>query len=276
MNQNIIRRKCAVVQMNCEEGDIEKNTTWISALIQKIHREDMEVRLIIFPEMILYGYSRFEEIAERYEQGDIDFCLNKLAKKCVSCRVNIVVGAPKIEGELVENALYYIDWNGRVRHVYSKVHLIQEEKADIHASNYYTICETPLGKTGFLLCWDSAFAEVARLYRRSNVDAIIVCASWEEQYLWQWKLAIAGRSLDNSISVLAANRVGNNGQVYFAGHAMVTDCLGNIVRESTSKTDDYLIVDMEQVNDDTKLKEFGSPYRELREDTYTLESVRFI
>lgn len=276
MNRGKKQGKCAVVQMNCEEGNLTNNTIRIAAWIQKICREAADISLILFPEMILYGYSRFEEISKRFEQKDIDLCLNELAKKCVACQVNIVVGAPKIEGKRVENALYYIDLNGRPRHVYSKVHLIENERMYIHASDYYTICETPLGKTGFLICWDSAFSEAARLYKKLQADAIIVCAAWEEQYLWQWKLAVAGRSFDNSVPVFGSNRVGNNGYVHFAGHAMITDCMGNIVKELKSKTDDYLIVDIEQAKNKLKLKEFGSPYGELRNDTYTLESVQFI
>lgn len=268
--------KCAIVQMNCVDGDIDKNTESLLDMIQRIHQEEKNVQMIIFPEMILYGYEKFEEIILKYSQEDIEEKLTLLAEQCSTCSVDIVVGTPKIEGNVVKNALYYIGQNRVIKHVYSKVHMIKEEQSFIQASDYFAICETVLGKTGFLICWDSAFAEASRVYKKYGADVLVVCAAWEKMYQWQWKVAVAARSLDNSIPILASNRRGSNNSAEFAGHAMATDCMGNVIGELDEKTDGYLTVDIDSLHDEAMLDSFGSPFRELRNELYDLNKVKEI
>jgi len=75
---------------------------------------------------------------------------------------------------------------------------------------------------------------------------------------------VCGRSFDNDIPVIAANRIGKSGELYFAGRSMITDCLGNILTEEAEDKEGYIIADLEQLRSKEKRKGFGSQIEELK------------
>lgn len=268
--------QCAVVQMNCKDGNVKQNTALVIHTIKEIHSKNPRVKLIVFPEMILYGYMDFYRLKEACMQESIEGALGDIAKQCVYSQMEIVIGAPSVVQGTVFNSLYYIKKEGTYTCVYSKVHLIEAERSALTASDYYTICKTPLGRTGFLICWDAAFAEAGRLYGRNDVDAIVVCAAWEHPYLNQWRLAVAARSFDNSVPVYGSNRIGKNAIADFAGHSAVCDCIGNFVAECKEDKDDYVVVSIEQLQEKRLSDMLGTPRKELRADTYSDERIKLL
>lgn len=265
----------AAVQMNCAAGDMEANTKQIIRLFGQLMEKEPEVVLAVFPEMALYGYARLERLKERCTQKDVEENLSEIAKVCRQYRAAAVIGAPFYGADGIENAQYYLSHEGSIRHVYSKVHLIEAERQFFCPGTTYGICRTPLGRLGFLICWDSAFPEAARLYAKAEADLLVVSAAWEAPYERQWELAVCGRSLDNSIPVIASNRVGADAAASFFGNSMITDCMGNILSQKTGKEEGYVTAGWEKISDQTARIEFGSQINELREDTYDAGQIRF-
>ena len=57
----------AAVQMDCVTGAVEENTIHIIQILKRMKRENEAVTLIVFPEMILYGYEKLEKISKEVE-----------------------------------------------------------------------------------------------------------------------------------------------------------------------------------------------------------------
>lgn len=265
----------AAVQMDCIVGDIKQNTTHAIRLLENLLKKEPDIVLAVFPEMALYGYEKFEDLKRKYTQKEIDHALLKIAAVCKTNQVEVIIGAPYYHASGIENALYYISDAGAIQQAYSKIHLVEAEQNCFQPGDTYSILETRLGKVGFLICWDSAFGEPARLYAKSAADLLIVSAAWEAPYERQWELAVCGRSFDNSIPVLAANRVGEDGNCSFFGQSLITDCMGNICTDNIGNQEGFVITEWTKVSDARKRELFGSQIQELRENTYQKENIRF-
>lgn len=255
------------VQMDYIDGRLEANVEKAIDFIQKIRSENSHAALVVFPEMALFGYDRLE-LLDTLSQEEVNSALGLIAAECSKANLQVVIGGPFIfyneEGKrIVENAVYFISSKGEVQHIYSKAHLISSEKDFFEANQSFAVCNTALGKTGFLICWDSAFAEMGRFYGMIKVDAIIVIAAWEAPYLHQWQLSVEGRSFDNSVPVIATNRVGSTEQNSFFGHSIITDSLGNVVAENTSEKEGYISAKITGLRKTEELEQFGSPIAEL-------------
>lgn len=254
----------AAVQMDCISGNMKENTRHVIRFLEKMKKEEPGIIFAVFPEMALYGYEKLEEIAARYQQQEITGYLEEIAAACESLQLDAVVGAPYIGKCGLENALYFLNKEGKVQHVYSKMHLIESERTVFVPGNSYGICSTSFGKIGFLICWDSAFPEAARVYAKAGVEMLLVSAAWESPYERQLELAVCGRSFDNDVPVIASNRIGKSGKLELAGWSMITDCLGNILTSETKRKEAYVIADLRQMLSKEKRQGFGSQIEELR------------
>lgn len=261
----------AAVQINCREGNIKHNANHIKEFILNIKNDKDNILIAVFPEMCLYGYENFENIIKNYTQSDISDCLENIMDTCILTGIDAVIGAPRITSEGVENAQYYISHKGSITHVYSKIHLISCEKGKLKPGSKFCIYNTPLGKAGFLICWDLAFPEAARIYGKSGADFIIASAAWESPYVNQWCLSLCSRSFDNSIPVIGANRAGRNSDSIFIGNSIITDAMGNIIARADNEKECYIkasLADISYID-----KEFGQPVFELREDIYNTDNL---
>ncbi|MDD3339935.1 MAG: carbon-nitrogen hydrolase family protein [Lachnospiraceae bacterium] len=265
----------AVVQMDCVTGEVKQNTDTMIRLLHAAKQEQKQLMLAVFPEMCLYGYDRFNEIIIRCPQAAIEASLIRIAAACIKDQVDAVIGTPHYGAEGVENAFYYLSKTGTIQHVYSKMHLVASERSWMKAGNSYGICQTPLGRAGFLICWDTSFAEIVRLYAQDGADFIIAGAAWETPYERQWELAVCARAFDNGLPVVAANRIGTDGDVTFAGTSLIADCLGNVLARGEKKTEGYCMIEKHILMNNHELETFGSPVRELRSETYTRKHMKF-
>jgi predicted amidohydrolase len=261
----------AAVQMNSVDGDIESNTAHIIDFVTKLKNADKKIVLAVFPEMCLYGYDRLEEISDLYTQEDILGSLEEIARVSRNCGLELVIGAPLICDKGVENSLYFISNCGKVSHLYSKTHLINSESGVFTAGKQFCVSNTALGKAGFLICWDTAFAEASRLYARADVKLIIAGAAWEKPYTHQWKTAVCGRSFDNGVPIIGANRVGKNSSNNFCGHSVITDRMGNILSEADGEQEMFITAPVSELFGLDI--EFGLPLNELRKDIYGLDNL---
>ena len=125
----------AAVQMECITGEIRENSTHIIRLLEQMKQKQPEVVLAVFPEMALYGYEKLEEISTRTSPSEIEENLKEIASVCQAQRLNAVVGAPYFGKTGLENALYFLNIQGVVQHVYSKMHLIETEKMCLYLEN---------------------------------------------------------------------------------------------------------------------------------------------
>lgn len=269
-----MKKYVAAVQMECVSGNIKENTRHIIRLLKTMKKEEPGILFAVFPEMALYGYERLEEISMRYQQQEIMKCLEEIATVCKNLQLDAVVGAPYFGETGLENALYFLDTAGKVKHVYSKMHLIAAEISVFVPGKTYGICQTSVGRAGFLICWDSAFSEEANVYAKAGVELLVISAAWESPYERQWELAVCGNSFANDVPAAASNCIGESDGLRLAGRSMLTDCMGNILAEETKGRETYIIADLEQMLSKKKRQGFGSQIEELNNEGHFQKSIR--
>jgi predicted amidohydrolase len=218
----------AVVQMYPQLGKVEENLIAMGKFVDKICSEQ-KVDLIVFPELATTGYElglRFTDVAERVP-GHV---VNILAQRAADYSTHIVFGLvtkEKVES-IIYNSAVLIGADGEMLGEYRKLHLPGEERLAFRPGYRLPIFETAFGQIGVLLGWDLAFPEVARSLALDGADLLCVCANWghspaqpREISVEEWETYVHARALENSLYVVASNRIGEEYSYHFFGDSRV-------------------------------------------------------
>ena len=220
------------VQMQPTLEDVRGNLAQMVHWVEKAMHEAPQTQLIVFPELATSGYEcqdAFQSLAETLPQGR---SLEEMGKVARSYGVHIVYGFPERDAVLTDvlyNSAVLLGDDGQPRGVYRKVHLFASEKEYFRPGCAYPLFATPLGKLGIMICWDTAFPEVARCYALQGADLLVVSTNWEKAYLadlptdneGDWDLVTRARALDNCIYLAAANRIGTDKSLGFFGRSKI-------------------------------------------------------
>ncbi|MCR3760480.1 carbon-nitrogen hydrolase family protein [Clostridium felsineum] len=222
------------VQMKPVLMDIQANVRKMEKFIKEIAEENKNVNLIIFPELITSGYEcdeGFYNLAERIYDG---FSIEKISKLAKKYKVSIIYGFPERDEQrdnVIYNSSVYIDNKGVVLGTYRKVHLFDSEKKYFTPGSEFPIFNTDFGKVAMMICWDTAFPEVARIYALNGAELIAISTNWEKPYSEDWDLVTSARAFDNCIYIAAANRIGQDKKLSFFGHSRIVSPLGKPIKE---------------------------------------------
>jgi N-carbamoylputrescine amidase len=141
------------------------------------------------------------------------------------------------------NSLAMVDADGSCLGVYRKSHIPDgpgyEEKFYFRPGNTgFKSWETQYGNIGVGICWDQWFPECARAMMLQGADILLYPTAigsepnnpgLDTRRLWQ--RAMVGHAVSNVVPVLAANRIGKEGDQTFYGHSFVCDHRGDMVSE---------------------------------------------
>jgi len=227
----------ATVQMKPKLGEAEENLVKMSEMISKIASQQ-KVDLIVFPELITSGYElgvRFTEVAQRVPGPTV----NLIAQRANEYGVYIAFGM--VSKERVESVLYnsaiIVGPDGELIEQYNKIHLRGEERMAFREGYKMPVVETEVGTIGMMIGYDLAFPEVARSMVLDGAEIICVLANWEASAIDEWKTYIRARAYENSVYVVAANRVGEDVTFTFGGESMIVGPRGQIYATLATETD---------------------------------------
>jgi predicted amidohydrolase len=216
--------------MKPELAQFETNLDKMRAWVRSIMTERPKTDLIVFPELVTSGYEctkeEFHRLAETVPGGKSVAAVQEL---CEKYGVHIVYGLPERDpliSSLLYNSAALIDAQGRVLGVYRKVHPFDTEKQWCRAGSDLPVFETSFGKIGIMICWDTAFPEVARTFALKGAELLVVSTNWEKPYMDDWDLITRARAFDNTLHLAAANRIGDDKNLGFFGHSKIIDPLG--------------------------------------------------
>lgn len=226
-----MQTKVACVQMQSMLGDKEAN---LKKMIEKLEKvmEDKEVQLIVFPELALTGYEcseLYEDVAETYPDGkSIKVMCDYAEKYNVHVIFGFVESAQKDGKPVLYNSAALIDNKGNPLGCYRKTHLVEgEETRYFEKGTEYKVFDTSIGKIGIMICWDTAYPEVARILSLKGAEIIAVPAAWEtEPNEGDWELVNAARSFDNVVYLASCNHVGTDRELSFFGRSKISGPLG--------------------------------------------------
>ena len=260
----------ATVQMAPKLAQVDANLERMGKWVEDICR-DHKVDLIVFPELVTTGYEcgvRFADLAERVPGNAVDY----MAKRAADFGVHLAFGF--VEKQKVESIIYdsavLIDSQGEVSSTYRKIHLRGEERLAFRPGYRFVLGEASFGMVGLLLGWDLAFPEAARCLTLQGADLICVCASWERPHETTWRNYVFARAVENSVFVVAANRIGEEYTYGFFGRSMVTGPRGKLYGEMEQDVEGYGLaaIDLDEVRknrEDTQLLQIRQPrsYRDI-------------
>jgi predicted amidohydrolase len=268
----------ACVQMQPKRFDVETNLSKMQGFIEQIMEEKPKTELIVFPELITSGYEcgkEFQNLAETVPHGQSMKIIGELAKKY---QVHIVYGFPERDPyvtDVLYNSAALIDSNGEVMGVYRKVHPFDTEKQYFRAGCGYPLFNTPIGKIGIMICWDTAFPEVARSYALQGADLIVISTNWEKPYEADWDLITKARAFDNVIYIAAANRIGHDETLGFFGRSKIMGPLGVPIAELNEEVEGVISAELDYSVPLRLKHEYYTFFKDRRPDTYDLLVKRY-
>jgi N-carbamoylputrescine amidase len=147
------------------------------------------------------------------------------------------------EGHHHYNSLAMIDDKGAVMGVYRKSHIPDgpgySEKFYFRPGNtgFWTF-PTRYGTVGPAVCWDQWYPETARSLMLQGAEILLFpTAIGTEPHdpdldtSRMWRRAMIGHAVSNVVPVVAANRIGSEGDQRFYGHSFICDERGDILAE---------------------------------------------
>ncbi|RII36257.1 carbon-nitrogen hydrolase family protein [Clostridium chromiireducens] len=263
--------KVSCVQMEPKLGDVKYNLEKMVSFITEVMEKDNETDLIVFPELITSGYecgSEFQNLAETVEDSQSIKVISELARKF---NTNIAYGFPERDAVLTDilyNSSVCIDNKGNIAGVYRKVHLFDTEKTYFRAGCEFPIFNTSFGKVGVMICWDTAFPEVARTYCLKGAELLIVSTNWEKPYSDDWDLVTRSRAFDNCMYLVAANRVGHDKELGFFGHSKIIDPVGRPIRELNEEKEGIISAEIDLELPKKMKSDYYTMFKDRRPELY--------
>jgi N-carbamoylputrescine amidase len=147
------------------------------------------------------------------------------------------------EGHHHYNSLAMIDDAGKVMGVYRKSHIPDgpgySEKFYFRPGNTgFQTYKTRYGTVGPAVCWDQWYPETARALMLDGAEILLFpTAIGTEPHdpgldtSRMWRRAMIGHAVSNVVPVVAANRIGTEGDQRFYGHSFICDERGDILAE---------------------------------------------
>ncbi|MFD1562161.1 carbon-nitrogen hydrolase family protein [Haloarchaeobius amylolyticus] len=220
--------RIATCQFEPELGNIDANLDHIERLAASVCDN---TALAVFPELCVTGYDvDLVQSTQIAVPGPITDRLRTIVRET---GVDLVVGLPEIDGDTIYNSLVYLSADG-VEGVYRKQRLWGAEADSFSAAAEPTVVETPVGRAGFLLCYDLNFPELALEYSNADCDILIVSAAWRESFERDWRVLCRARALDQTCFVVGSNHCGSQRGRRHAGSSLIASPQGEIVAQTTT------------------------------------------
>ena len=178
-----------------------------------------------------------------------------VAMQALAQRLGVAIPTSFFErdGHHYYNTIAMIDENGVILGTYRKSHIPDgpgyEEKFYFRPGNDgFKVWDLFGIRIGVGICWDQWYPECARAMALMGAELLFYpTAIGSEPYddtldtSRMWRLAMRGHAVSNCMPVIAANRIGNEGQQSFYGHSFVANEWGDMVCEFGAEEEGVLV-----------------------------------
>ena len=206
----------ACVQMRPEVGNKAKNVARSIECIEQAVGDGAQ--LVVLPELCNSGYvfENMEEAVALSEPVPGGESCNTWSGLAAKLNVHIVAGINERDGDDLFNSSVVIGPSGHLA-TYRKVHLWNNENLFFKPGNLgFPVVDTPVGKLGTFICYDTWFSESYRLCAVQGADIICLPTNW---------VPIPGQD-PNREFVAAADRVGEERGQPFIGQSLIVSHTG--------------------------------------------------
>ncbi|MFC6718914.1 carbon-nitrogen hydrolase family protein [Natrialbaceae archaeon GCM10025810] len=214
--------RVAACQFEPVVGGVDRNLESMARLLDSCSGVD----LAVFPELCVTGYAL--DVARERATEVPGLLTTRLAALAAEHETALVAGVPERADDGLYNSLVLVDGDG-VQAVYRKQYPWGDETDVFREATDPVVAETPLGRVGFLVCYDLNFPEAALAYAREDCDVLVVSAAWRESYCADWELLLRARALDGACYTVGVNHVGDQRGRQHAGNSLVANPRGAVV-----------------------------------------------
>lgn len=225
-------------------GPVQPNINAVSALVEEAAARGAQV--ILPPELFEGPYfCQVEEealfaTAQPTAQHPSVVAMQALAAKL---KVAIPTSFFERDGHHYYNTLAMIGPDGTIMGTYRKSHIPDgpgyEEKYYFRPGNTgFKVWDVFGARIGVGVCWDQWYPECARAMALMGAEILFYpTAIGSEPYDAEldtsrmWRRAMQGHAVSNCMPVVAANRIGAEGDANFYGHSFISDEWGDLTQE---------------------------------------------
>ncbi|MBA2725521.1 MAG: carbon-nitrogen family hydrolase [Actinobacteria bacterium] len=233
--------KVAAVQHDIVWEDAEANHERIAPMIAATSAAG--VRLVVLTEMFATGFSMAtERTAQPVDGSSVRFLQSQAEEHgiwiCGSI-AELVNGADR-----PYNTLVLSDPSGNL-HRYRKIHpfTFSGEHEHFTAGSDFVTVDIEGVRTSLFVCYDLRFADEFWATAQAT-DLYVVVANWPAARRQHWTTLLRARAIENQAYVIGCNRVGEGGDLSYAGDSMIIDPMGDILA-SASKDESILFADVD-------------------------------
>ncbi|MHA1294749.1 MAG: carbon-nitrogen family hydrolase [Promethearchaeota archaeon] len=220
-----MRIQIALVQMEIEDGEKEKNLEAILKILQQILKEKNIPDIVCFPELFTTGYDLIN--AEKYAEALPGETIKKI--KEFSQNKFIVIGTilEKKNGKIF-NTAFILGKSGKIIGKYRKTHLFTPmlEKEFLQAGDKIKTFNLPELKNlniGLAICYDLRFPELFRMLALEGAQIIFIPSEFPSPKKKIWKTLLRARAIENQIFIVGVNRVGKGKSNDFFGCSLISN-----------------------------------------------------
>jgi predicted amidohydrolase len=111
---------------------------------------------------------------------------------------------------------------------------------------------------------DLAFPEAARSLTLEGAELVTLSANWDKQRAESWRAHLISRACENSIFMAAANRVGDEPTIHFAGDSLLVGPSAEVYAVLDEPIEGYAVatIDLDEVRkvrEDRQLIQYREP-----------------
>jgi predicted amidohydrolase len=245
--------RVAVAQCDALLGETAHNTRRLREMLQTA--VDHGARLAVFPQAIISG--RNAASAHDALQNAMDAAgeeMADIAAACARLRVYAVFGALTRADGILRDSAFLVGPEGALGQ-YDRAHTAKHG-ADAyiqpgHAG--YAVYETPIGKIGLLIGRDLYYPAAAHALASRGAEIIATPCAWTADDWPAPEFVARSRAYENSVFVLAANRVGEERGLNYIGRSCIIAPNGIHLANAYPDEEHLIIADINLRDARTKL-----------------------
>src|SRR5213596_1709171 len=165
--------------------------------------------------------------------------------------IAVVCGVSERDDSSIYNSQVFVDSHGNIPAKYRKTHLYAvppvEEQTCFAPGNEFTTFSLGGIQFGFSICYDLRFPEMYRkLVTEQNVGALLISSAWPFPRDEHFRVLAQARAIENQSYIIASNRVGKDGNLWFCGNSAIIDPRGVVIAAASPDREELIHADVSE------------------------------
>ncbi len=237
--------RVAAAQMEPKLGRLAENLERILERLGEAARAG--AHLVVFPECALSGYgfsSREEGMAHAVPIDGAE--VRRVVEACRRHSGFCVFGLLERDGSRLFNACVLTGPDGVVGS-YRKVHLpyLGIDMFVDPGDRPFAVHDAGGLRVGMHICYDGSFPETARVLALLGADLLVLPTNWPTHSECAAEHMIPTRAMENTVYVMAVNRVGEESGFRFIGSSSIVDPNGRLLARAGADSGEVLLAEID-------------------------------